>query len=360
MQSMFDDCNNITILDLSNFDTSSVTNMRAMFSGCSSLTNLNLKNFDTSNVTDMSYMFSSFSSLTTLDLSNFNTSNVTNMYWMFNRCSSLTALDLSNFNTSKVTNMGGMFAYNSSLTTLDLSNFDTSNVKYMNDMFFKCRRLNYLDIRNFDFSSVENINSLFYFILLNTTIYVKDETSRTWILSLSSGARPSSWTEDNILIPTPTIELNKQPGTYTGRQLIEISPSKWYTKDVNYLYCISSDNKECIPTLVGIDTETINLKPGNNYKICATTSGNKVSNTWCTDTYRVKKENYEVGDAIYYNPVDNKICLESDYQSDNSLNYYKGEADSGNGEGCMKWYVIANNENDINLLLDHNTTNKVA
>ena len=76
-----------------------------MFNGCSGLTSLDLSNLDTSNVTDMYRMFYNCSGLTSLDLSNFDTSKVTNMGGMFQGCYGLTSLDLSNFNTSKVTNM---------------------------------------------------------------------------------------------------------------------------------------------------------------------------------------------------------------------------------------------------------------
>ncbi len=101
-----------------------------MFGGCSSLTTLDLSNFDTSNVTNMDRMFEDCSSLTTLDLSSFDTSKVTDMEGMFNGCSSLTTLDLSNFDTSKVTDMVCMF-FGCSLTNLDLSNFETSKVTCM-------------------------------------------------------------------------------------------------------------------------------------------------------------------------------------------------------------------------------------
>ena len=37
MSETFRDCNNLTSLDLSNFDTSNVTNMSQMFYGCTSL-----------------------------------------------------------------------------------------------------------------------------------------------------------------------------------------------------------------------------------------------------------------------------------------------------------------------------------
>ena len=60
-------------------------------------------------LTKTSCMFNGCNSLTNIDLSNFNTQNVTNMYSMFCGCNSLTTIDLSNFNTQNLTNMAGMF-----------------------------------------------------------------------------------------------------------------------------------------------------------------------------------------------------------------------------------------------------------
>ena len=84
------------------------------------------------NVTNMAGMFHS-SKATILDLSDFDTSSVTSMRDMFS-LSNATILDLSNFNTSNVTDMVGMF-YSSRATSFDLSNFDTSNVTNMSYMF---------------------------------------------------------------------------------------------------------------------------------------------------------------------------------------------------------------------------------
>ena len=116
--------NEITKIDLSNFDTSNVKSMQGMFYGCSSLTSLNLTNFDTS--------------------------NVINMDAMFQYCSSLTSLDLSYFKTSNVKNMGSMFLYCSSLTSLDLSNFIASNVEDMSNMFADCHNLKYINLNYFN------------------------------------------------------------------------------------------------------------------------------------------------------------------------------------------------------------------
>ena len=109
-----------------------------MFSYCRSLSSLDLSGFDTSSVTTMSFMFSGCSSLVSLDLSGFDTSSVTTMSSMFEGCSSLVSLDLSGFDTSSVTTMSGMFSGCSSLVSLDLSGFDTSNITYMGSMFSNC------------------------------------------------------------------------------------------------------------------------------------------------------------------------------------------------------------------------------
>ena len=143
-------------LDLSNFNTSNVTDMSYMFYE-SQATTLDLSSFDTSNVTDMSNMFLG-SWATTLDLSSFDTSKVTSMGGMF-QSSKIVNLDLSSFNTSKVTDMGSMFA-ESQATILDLSNFNTSNVTYMSEMFSGSKATS-IDLSNFNTSKVTSMNSMF-------------------------------------------------------------------------------------------------------------------------------------------------------------------------------------------------------
>ena len=164
MYAMFNGMSNLTTLNLSNFDTSKVTKMWAMFSGMSNLTSLNLSSFNTSQVTDMSWMFKGVSNLATLDLSNFDTSKVTNMHAMFNVMSNLTTLNLSNFNTSNVTDMSYMFAVMPKLATLNLSNFDTSKVTNMSYMFNGATNLTTLNLFSFDTSKVINMNHMFSYV----------------------------------------------------------------------------------------------------------------------------------------------------------------------------------------------------
>ena len=109
--SMFRGMRDITEIDLSQFDSSDVDNIKYMFYNCISLQSINLDNFNTGNVESMEYMFYNCIFLQSINLDNFNTSNAENMEYMFYDFRSLTSLNVSNFDTSKVTTMARMFAY---------------------------------------------------------------------------------------------------------------------------------------------------------------------------------------------------------------------------------------------------------
>ena len=113
------------------------------FDYCPNLTTIEgIEYFNTENVTTMRYMFDSCESLKSLDLTNFNTENVTDMYYMFAYCKSLESLDLTNFNTAKVTNMAGMFQTCSALKTIYASDkFVTDQVTESTCMFSNCFNL---------------------------------------------------------------------------------------------------------------------------------------------------------------------------------------------------------------------------
>ena len=187
MHYMFWNMHSLTSLNISNFDTSKVTNMSSMFYNMN-LTSLDLSSFDTSKVTNMNAMFMSMWSLTSLNISNFDTSKVTNMSSMFDN-TGLTSLNLSNFDTSKVTNMSRMFAFMRNLTTLDLSNFDTSNVTDMGSMFLNMPSLTSLNISNFNTSKVTNMGYMFEHMSSLTTLNLSNfDTSRvTYMFSMFEG-----------------------------------------------------------------------------------------------------------------------------------------------------------------------------
>ena len=137
MKCMFKSCENLKSIDLSNFDTSNVTDMEEMFTLCKNLENIDLSNFDTSNVTHMEKMFLFCENLTSIDLSSslnsknlksidisnldkqlkdinistFNTERVKNMYCMFSNCINLKSITFSSsFKTENVTDMKGMIS----------------------------------------------------------------------------------------------------------------------------------------------------------------------------------------------------------------------------------------------------------
>lgn len=162
----------ITSLDLSAWNTDSLTNMQYMFENCTKLTSLNLSGWNTSNVTDMSGLFDNCTSLAGLKLGDrWNMGNVTDTTWMFSGDRKLAStiarivpdwnmgsvrktagmfsdcvdgvLDLSKWNTPLLTDTRNMFRYNPNLTSI-LVNENWSNVTFMDSsayMFTGCTRL---------------------------------------------------------------------------------------------------------------------------------------------------------------------------------------------------------------------------
>ena len=130
-----------------NLDSNPSTNYKYNFAQpqyCGSLTSLDLSNWDTSNVTNMEAVFWGQKSLTTVgNFSQWNTGNVTNMRDLFAGCENLkfnnTALDnLAKWNTSNVTNMRALFANMEKQKDLScVQNWDTHKVQDMSYMFFQ-------------------------------------------------------------------------------------------------------------------------------------------------------------------------------------------------------------------------------
>ena len=191
MKEMFEGCYNLKSLDLQYFRTNKVTNMEKMFSlnttkfnlahdtsesiqilinqindyyyNNPKLTSLDLSNFDTSNVSNMEKMFYGISSLESLQLSpSFKSNNLKNTSYMFYECSKLKSLDLTSFQSSKLIDMEYMFANCSSLENIQFSSsFDTSNVKYMKYIFNNCSKLKSLDLSSFNTNKVTSMERVF-------------------------------------------------------------------------------------------------------------------------------------------------------------------------------------------------------
>jgi surface protein len=151
---------------------------------------------DVSKVTNINFMFDNCRNLTSIDLSNWDTSNVTSMLSVFNYCTNLTSIDLSNWDTSKVNNMQGVFTYCENLTSIVLSNWDTSNVTAMNNMFSYCHKLTSLDLSSLDTSKVTNMDSMFYECKNLTSL----SSLRADSLSISSYTSPFGYSNIKNLV----------------------------------------------------------------------------------------------------------------------------------------------------------------
>ena len=110
------DIKNIVINE--SFKTFTPTTLSSFFAALSELETITgLEYLNTANVTNMSFLFDHCQKLTSLDLSNFNTAKVTNMNKMFSNCSNLKTIYASDkFTTAAVTESKNMFSYCGSLS----------------------------------------------------------------------------------------------------------------------------------------------------------------------------------------------------------------------------------------------------
>ena len=166
MSDWFNQCTDLTSLDLSSWNVTKVTSFSYMFYRTTHLTTLNLSNWGTSRTAtnvNMQAMFAYTSSLTNLNITNFKTTNVINMQNVFGH-TGLTTLDLSDWDVTKVTTFFYMFS-NSSITTLNLSNWGvgrTATNVNMRGMFYMSELSASLNLTNFKTTNITNMSRMFY------------------------------------------------------------------------------------------------------------------------------------------------------------------------------------------------------
>ena len=312
MRDAFAECTSLISLDLSSFDTSSVNKMDSLFYTCSSLISLNLKNFVTNKVTSMKQMFCDCKNLINLDVSSFSTSLVTNMYGMFKGCKSLLSLNLKNFNTNKVTNMNRLFSGCNKLTSLDISNFDTSSVTDMEQMFYNCKKLTSLNLSNFDTSSVKVMNSMF------------NECNSLTSLNLNNFKTSS--------VTTMILLFNN------CKNLVSLNIDNFETSKVTNMYSMFSN----CGSLISLNLNSFSISKANNFSYMFTNSNHDI--IYCFNETKLSKisERLIIDNPNYKNNcsdicfsdkiikiVDNKKCVydcinnEQNVYEDNYLCYDK-------------------------------------
>lgn len=176
---MFDSCEKLIGLDLSNLDYSNVIYINHLCCNCKNLKRIIFNDKkENKTIKDMSYMFYNCENLTSLNLSCFYTSNCQDMSYMFYRCKSLEILNIFNLDTTNCETMSYMFYNCESLTSLDLSKFYTTECIDASYMFFYCRSLANLNISNFEPSQITNKEKILEGCSSLTEITIKNKIEK--------------------------------------------------------------------------------------------------------------------------------------------------------------------------------------
>lgn len=158
------DLPNDTINQIKNWNVGNVEDLTGIFYGCKAITNLDLSSWNISNkLTILEDAFYLMSKLQTVNVSNWDTSNVTNMKYVFCSCSKLnTIIGLNTWNTQSATSFYSMFNGLEITSLLDISNWNVSNVTNMYNMFRMCDLLESIDLSSWDVSNVTNFSYIFH------------------------------------------------------------------------------------------------------------------------------------------------------------------------------------------------------
>ncbi len=144
--SMFGDSSIQNLDSLEKWNVSKITNMGFIFASCRQLTDMKgIKNWDVTNVESMAGLFNSCTELEEIDLSNWDTRSLTNIQSMFLMASprnvvgsgKIKRIILSDkFDTSKVNNFSLLIAGNSEIEDFNfLRQLDTSSATYFSGTF---------------------------------------------------------------------------------------------------------------------------------------------------------------------------------------------------------------------------------
>ena len=130
----------------------------------------------------MSQMFEECENLVEIDLSNFVSDKVRYLSSTFCHCESLESINFSNFKSSNLVTMYAAFENCLKLTALNLSSFtDTSNLKSMNSMLRNCNNIVYLNLNYFKFINDVNIREILFHTNNLKVVIIEDSTVRNKI-----------------------------------------------------------------------------------------------------------------------------------------------------------------------------------
>jgi len=258
LSQLFAGCSQLVALDLTGWDVSHVMKMVATFKDCSKLVTLTVANWDTRALITLEDTFSGATSLTTLPIDNWNTSKVTTLLRTFANCASLTSLNVANWDTrqamimsttfrgmtkikslpidkwqtGRVYNMQLIFYEDASLESINVANWDTRQVSSLDLAFAKLASLTTLPIENWKTSNLETIRSTFYNSSKLTTLPIGNwdvsqviDMNSTFSGCLSLTTLPiAKWNTQNV---------QNLGATFAGMSSVTTLPvSNWQTSKV--------------------------------------------------------------------------------------------------------------------------------
>lgn len=183
----FQDCTNLTtVSNLKNLDTSEVRDISHMFENCSNLTSLDLSFWETPLIQNMASAFKNCALLEEINFSKSTIPVATDVTSLFEGATSLKNLNLSAWNTTIITSFSSMFKGCVNLENVYMSNCYTRSITDVSAMFYDCQNLKLVDMRNATFNNVTAKNEMFSSISTETVIVVKDESSKAFIEEIST------------------------------------------------------------------------------------------------------------------------------------------------------------------------------
>lgn len=205
----------IEYIDFRNVDLSSITDVSSMFSGC-----INLKKIDgIDNLITSSYngslgsMFSSCYKLEKLNISEWDTTNVTNISSIFSNCWTLKELDLTSWNVGNVTNFQSAFN-NLKLKKLDISGWDFSSSTSLRS-FYSGMSCDEIYMNNVNTSTITDMYSMFYGSSFIKKVYGADFDCSSVTINTTFMANQSLFQELYDSNGTQTSVLNGMPLSFS-------------------------------------------------------------------------------------------------------------------------------------------------
>ena len=210
---MFYKCSSLNTLNVGHFKTDNVTSFNGMFTGVPAAT-LDVSTWTTTKITNIEYMFYNCENLTSLNLGNWDLSNCVYMGHAFAGCLNLASIEIpyQKFITSKCTKVNNLFQNCKVLAEIDDIWFDFTNVTSLESFYEGCESLINTYSYVWDVDNITNMNYMFRNCKNMLFVHVSD-FGYFW---------PSNWYTPNLTSAIGMFEnCEKLNIAYTGNMIFK-------------------------------------------------------------------------------------------------------------------------------------------